>query len=379
MVIVSIILFAKNRATNAFQTIMGLFLGISGASKRVLSVCNHMGVCISYEYVFRTALSVRSSQVSSVESALSQLTNSSQRRARDFVKSGKRLWCLVYDNINFTFRKASQRLHNTTEQINATTSAVIALPACFTATLFEGACSVLDRTRRQQSGDRREMSLHELVPTLEQQGQLRSAFYHAVRSLLLDNLPGLKGNKPRIKHIKKKVVAEKLTIRPLEGAGEKTDFYPLPALNEEESSVKGTIRVVQTLVRDVLELAVDVAASKLRFFVGDWLTIRNLRLMKYMRITEPEAWGRMDWVQEAAMPFHFQLNAMHMLFRTHLGESDNNPSCLDRHRIRLQRYKLDKKKPEFNQARELAEQSLVARLLDITRFGQCSLNQSTAR
>ena len=49
VVIVSIILFARNRATNAFQTIMGLFLGISGASKRVLSVCNHMGVCISYE------------------------------------------------------------------------------------------------------------------------------------------------------------------------------------------------------------------------------------------------------------------------------------------------------------------------------------------
>ena len=49
MVIMSIILFTKNRATNAFQTIMGLFLGISGASKRVLSVCNHMGVCVSYE------------------------------------------------------------------------------------------------------------------------------------------------------------------------------------------------------------------------------------------------------------------------------------------------------------------------------------------
>ena len=99
--------------------------------------------------------------------------------------------------------------------------------------------------------------------------------------------------------------------------------------------------------------------------------------MKYMRITEPGAWGRMDWVQEASMPFHFQLNAMYMLFRTHLGESDNDPSCLDRHRARLQRYKLDKKKPEFNRARELAEQSLVARLLDITRFGSCQFQPRT--
>ena len=49
VVIVSILLFCKNRATNAFQIIMGLFLGISGATKRVLSVCNHMGVSVSYE------------------------------------------------------------------------------------------------------------------------------------------------------------------------------------------------------------------------------------------------------------------------------------------------------------------------------------------
>lgn len=49
VVIISILLFTKNRATNAFQILMGLFLGISGATKRVLSVCNHMGVSISYE------------------------------------------------------------------------------------------------------------------------------------------------------------------------------------------------------------------------------------------------------------------------------------------------------------------------------------------
>ena len=49
VVIISILLFAKNRGTNAFQILMGLFLGISGATKRVLTVCNHMGVSISYE------------------------------------------------------------------------------------------------------------------------------------------------------------------------------------------------------------------------------------------------------------------------------------------------------------------------------------------
>ena len=107
------------------------------------------------------------------------------------------------------------------------------------------------------------MTLHELVPTQEQQSQLRSAFCHAVQSLLLSNLPGLKGNGNNVKKIKREVVTKKLIVRSLEGAGEKTNFYPLPALNEEEASIKGTIRVIQTLIRDILGLAVEVAASSL--------------------------------------------------------------------------------------------------------------------
>ena len=214
------------------------------------------------------------------------------------------------------------------------------------------------------------MAIHDLVPTLEQQGQLREAFCHAIRSLLIDNLPGLSGKSDRIKQIKRKTTTRKPTIRLVDGAGSKTDFFPLPALNEEEASIQGTIRVVQCLVREILGITAAAASSALRFFVGDWLTIRNLRLMKYIRATEPGAWGRMGWVQEAAMPFHFQLNAVYMLIRTHLGESDKNPSCLDRHRTRLRRYKLDKKKPEYHQARELVEHSLTARLLDITRSAQ---------
>ena len=294
-----------------------------------------------------------------------QLTDSSEERARNFVQSGKQLWCLVYDNINFTFRKASQRLHNATEQINATTSAVVALPICLATTTFKNACSVLDWNKKCS---RQEMNLSDLVPTPDQQRQLYEAFCHAIRSLLLNNLQGLTGKSDRVKQVKRKSAAKKPTVRLVDGAGEKTDFYPLRALNEEEASVQGTIRVAQCLICDVLGFTAAAASSTLRFFVGDWLTIRNLRLMKYIRMTEPEAWGRMGWVREAAMPFHFQMNAIYMLIRTHLGESDNDASCLDRHRTRLRRYKLDKKKPEYNQARELVEHSLTARLFDITRF-----------
>ena len=113
------------------------------------------------------------------------------------------------------------------------------------------------------------MILHDVVPTLQQQEQLRSTFYHVVRSLLLDNLKGLSGNTPWVKRIRKKTAAKKLTIRQVDGASEKTDFYPLPALDEEEASVKGTIRVAQALIRNILGFTTETAASALWFFVGD--------------------------------------------------------------------------------------------------------------
>lgn len=45
------LLFARNRATDAFQLVMGIFLSSSGAGKRVINVCNHMAISVSYQYV----------------------------------------------------------------------------------------------------------------------------------------------------------------------------------------------------------------------------------------------------------------------------------------------------------------------------------------
>ncbi|KAI1783366.1 hypothetical protein LXA43DRAFT_977173 [Ganoderma leucocontextum] len=70
-------------------------------------------------------------------------------------------------------------------------------------------------------------------------------------------------------------------------------------------------------------------------------------------------------VQECAMPFHFQLNAMYMLFQTYLGHTGNNdPGSLEHHRTLLYHAKLDLKKPEYNKAKELLYHSLIAHIID---------------
>ena len=66
-----------------------------------------------------------------VQRCLQSLTLSARADAVEFVHNSDRIFAIVYDNINFTLRKAGQRIDNTTEQLNATTSAVIALPSKF--------------------------------------------------------------------------------------------------------------------------------------------------------------------------------------------------------------------------------------------------------
>jgi hypothetical protein len=292
------------------------------------------------------------------------LSEDAKVQARSFTTKSGRLWGVVYDNINFTLQTASQRLDSATQQLNATTLAVFSLPKKYTRAAYAGILSIYERHQRR--GLRKLMTLQSLRPSEEQHKQVHAAFKHALRTILLTRLPGEMRKRRHTKTLRKHTKKLKPKIRVL--SHEKTQFFPLPALNEEEASVGGTIRVVEKIFISLLGLAVEFIEAELCLLVGDWLSIRNLRLMKEERKDESTGFLRFDWVQEAAMPFHFQLNAMYMLFRTHLGTTEN-PSSLESHRSLLRRSKLDIKKPEYNKAKELVTHSLIARLLDCTRYG----------
>lgn len=300
----------------------------------------------------------------SVQRSLHSLTKHATQQARNFVTKSGRLWGIVYDNINFTLRKASQRLDSTTQQLNATTLAVFSLPKRFACKKYESALSLAQRLKL--AGTRQKMTYNDIFLTEEKHSQMAMSFKHAIRSILLAHTPGKMQKRRKTKQLRKHVLKLKPKIRVLEH--EKTEFYPLPALNEEEASVSGTIRVVQSIYTKLLALSEATVPQKLRLLVGDWLSIRNIRLMKDERAEERTNYLRCNFIQEASMPFHFQLNAMYALCRTHCGTTrHDNPSSLEHHRTLLRRSKLDPKKPEYNKAKELVTHSLVARILDCAR------------
>lgn len=155
------------------------------------------------------------------------------------------------------------------------------------------------------------MTFDDLVISEEKQAQAAAASKHAIHSILLLYTPGKMQKRQKTKQLHKYVHQKKPKIRVLEH--EKTQFFPLPALNEEEASVSGIIRVVQSIYSKLLGLSESLIPVKLRLLVRDWLSIRNLQLMKDEHTDEFTSYLHLDFIQEASMPFHFQLNALYAL------------------------------------------------------------------
>lgn len=300
---------------------------------------------------------------STIQRCLESLSFSTQEHAKNFIQTAVQLWGLVYDNINFTLRKALQRLDSTTQQLNATTSAVFSLLSKFTWVAYATMLSIAEHNKL--AGKHMGFMVNDLIFTPEKQAQSLAAFHHQVWMILLEHAPGLRKKSHQNWKLWKCTKMLKPQIRV--PSHEKTDFFPLPALAQEEASVAGTIKVIIGLFTNMLGLVKEVVASELCLLVGDWLTIRNLRLVKDELAEEFTPFARMDWIQEVSMPFHFQLNGIYMLFCMHLGfAGDNDPGLLEHHRTLLKWLKLDPTKPEYNHAKELLHHSLIAHILDCT-------------
>lgn len=224
-----------------------------------------------------------------VQTSLKNLSEDAKVRAQSFVQKANRCWAVVYDNINFTLRKTSQRLDSATQQINATTSAVFSLPANFSRKAYAAALSIAERNKLAEL--RRLLTIDSLWPRQERHEQAAAAFKYAIRTIILTNCPGKMRRRQPTKALRKHTQELKPKICVL--SNEKTQFFPLPALNEEEASVGGTIRVVEKIFTKLLGLAMEIIEVELRLLVGDWLTIRNLRLMKDERRDEFKSFLRL--------------------------------------------------------------------------------------
>ncbi|KZS96883.1 hypothetical protein SISNIDRAFT_406895 [Sistotremastrum niveocremeum HHB9708] len=335
-IILSSILYACNRATNYLSLSMGLFLVIEGASDRTVACLNRMGMCVSKR---------------SVERMRKRLSADAIASARRVIRSNRR-WMWIFDNINIYVCKSQQRLTNQNNMINATNGAVIALPSWVPNLAFD-----LGSFHRMRGG-RKEFDYTLLRLSSADANFFSTGFKAVIAHLLFRYCPGRK--KWANRTVLQQQIAEAMpSVRPI--PAEKSQGYPIGAMDVDEGSKKGVIGVMTEFQRQSGLSEQELSASVV-IVGGDQLTIKNLRSARNERSRDVSVFHRLSYICELAQLFHYDLNSKTTIFRTHTGTSNINPASLSRHKDVLKR-RFDIKKPNYADAKSLIHHSLIARII----------------
>ncbi|KAJ7823899.1 hypothetical protein B0H14DRAFT_3131670 [Mycena olivaceomarginata] len=321
--------FTRNRATNVLPLILGLFFKISGTSSRVVTMLSNAGVCVSSHTVER--LKVR-------------ITDDAIQLAIQLITSGQ-VFFTIFDNINIFLRKSQQRISNTNNMINATNVAIVGINSIEPFTEADLAEQLALRGQH-------------ILPTPEDDKVVGKSFVALIAEMIVAFTPGNSRWKDR-KDIAEAVAAMMPEDRPL--PPDISDARPFGLLDTNEGSKKGVVKVLSG-IQERSTLSQTIWASIWRIFVGDWLTSNNLRAARRDRTDDINAMERLEYAQELSAPFHFALQATHMLMRTHYGHAVEDPASLAAHKGILNR-KWDVNKPNYAAAKSLIRHSLIARIL----------------
>lgn len=254
--VLSIIAQCKNEKSSRIQTVTGIFLFACGASRAVFDVLNHAGFCLSY-----------------VQTVEKMKTLSAERldATRQLVR--KQPCCIVYDNINIAFRVGEQREGSKDHFDNGTTATLIPL---FDVLPGELPLSLLPdrRTRRIVQPFN---PLVDLLPSMAQLCEVEQCILWHIEEILFDMYPNLRHQLSGSPELDPPMIMA-IPVH-------KTEQYPLPAALINESTIDGTLDVIDHIFFRTLQLnEADLKKHGVFFVHGDQLTcalLETVRLVSF--------------------------------------------------------------------------------------------------
>jgi hypothetical protein len=235
-----------NQRSTVFQTTVCIYLLACGASRSQFDVLNHAGFSLSYS------------------SAIKKIKALGQERLQEIVGiAHTQAFMIIWDNLNIAFRVGEQRHDSKDHFDNGTTATLVPL-----WNIKHGDLSLSLKPCR----DSRLPILHfeptDLVPTIQEIKDLEAAHLWHIEDILYNAFPELR-----------KRFGSTIPPPPssLSIPVHKTEQYPLPAMHVDESSLEGTLKVIDSIMRDTLQMsAEDVRKHGLVMCAGDQLTISLL-------------------------------------------------------------------------------------------------------
>lgn len=213
---------ARSERANALQVVLSFWLLASGASKAIFDVLSHAGLSVSYSTAVRR---------------LKTLADERLRHIRSLVKETPFL--ISWDNLCLRYDVSEQREDNKSKFLSGTTSSIIELPNIRLGDLKSS--MLAPRIYRQPDLPIRTQDQY---PTLLQFQQLNESLVFHIIDILFQKYPSLKtrfqtGPKPPV-------------IHPI--PVHKTVHHSLPYLCIDESSLAGTLNIIETIICTTLKM-----------------------------------------------------------------------------------------------------------------------------
>lgn len=271
------------------------------------------------------------------------------------INASTRVLGFVYDNINMLFHLAEQHIGHKTTQQNGTCATVFGLYDTSPEDML-----TINYVHSFVQAPR--LALHHILPSSSETNTFDDLMCHTVLSIIV-NYGG-----PTFERFKSAASPFAITTPvdhriPLH----KTDIFPLPAMNIDESTIVGNAEVVERMFSDVgLDLMAMDFTRMVKLIAGDHLSINCIRSLTRNCAGHDSFTYSFMWAVTTPGFFHYKMNATHGFMETHYGRNTSlsNPGSLAFHNNLLDRKPVVLTSlPGFRECCDLIFMSLYAHVL----------------
>lgn len=281
---------------------------------------------------------------------LHRLSRSCRTAARQIARSGP--VAHVYDNINWIMKIAEQILGRSQAQENGTCATIFPLFDAQREDMTTKA--LLDSLNTAPP-----LALDDIVLTADEQAFHRKCTIHSILRILI-NQGG--ENFVRFKKDLESCRPDSDSKIPLH----KTEVYPLPAMNINESSITGNAEVMEAIFEELEQsITAPEFMDEVRIVCGDQLSVTNLRSVTANRAGDDDPTQTFANVVTFPGLFHAQIHILSGILEMHWGsaEGPQDPGSLHLHNTVLARKPIVLSSlPPYRTCRDLVFVSLYARV-----------------
>lgn len=297
------LLNARSRSTNYHAAMNALVFWDQGVSKRLMQAFNHFSLSASHSF-----------QLDAVQS----LSRNAVQVARQAAADPRNLVSLPYDNFNWKSRAWETSGSHGTVQHDQVSAMLVVLHIPENLSGIDARHLADIRRFDVRLGERlklpAEESLNDIIPTPADYSTFRSHAIHHVAAILAHDLPQCDRFVNDIP-----AISDPTAITP-----HRTERYYLPTFDQEQSSTRGNMVVLEHYFLKVLAMPKEVFEQIKAFVLGDRLTTARDRAAQDQRTVDrsPFRFDHLSCLEMLGGIMHYCLNMIQNFGRVYWGKAN---------------------------------------------------------